>query len=659
MSTRKQLAVAASVLLFAALLGSPGARATTIIPFTDGALVDKAPIIVTGHVEGKLPNTTEWAITDWLVTVESVLKGTVHDGAIVIRTLGGEEPSGETLKIFGAPTFRSGETVLLFLRPDPDGNYRVFQFAQGAFHKIRNQNRFAAVQDLSEVHTARGGSGSRRARSVRDYPHFVAWVDDRANGTYRQRDYLYKPSKRQLQAIVDEFKLFNINGLNIRWFEFDSAESVTWKNNGGQVGLPSGGSAEFGRAMAVWNNEKKTPVRLVYGGTSNATGGLRTGDGQNTILFGDPNHEIDDVDCANGGTLALGGIRTLGQTRSFNGRNAYVASEGDIVVNNGVDCLFPLLRNPSKYVEHVFAHELGHTLGIAHSSENPNEPNATLRQALMYYLVYANETAGAKLNSDDIAALQALYKRGGRPAPPPPPGSCPANTLCLVNNRFEVTATWQNQFDGSSGVAGAIRSSDVAGYMYFTSPANYELIIKILDFGNVVKVFYGELTNLHFTITVRDKHTGSVKTYTNTPGDCGGLDENGFPSGAVIGQFAASRTGHHRGSQAGTCRPTAHTMCLLNDRFALQMNWRNQYDGSTGLGLPKKLTNLTGAFGFTSTANLELLIKTLDFGDHFLVIYGALSNLEYTLQVTDTVTGRSKSYSNPAGRYCGGLDPNF
>ena len=76
-------------------------------------------------------------------------------------------------------------------------------------------------------------------------------------------------------------------------------------------------------------------------------------------------------------------------------------------------------------------------------------------------------------------------------------------------------------------------------------------------------------------------------------------------------------------------------------------------------GLPRRLTELTGAFGFTSLDNLELLVKTLDFGDRLLVLYGALSNLEYHLRITDTVTGRVKTYSNPAFRYCGGLDENF
>ena len=51
-------------------------------------------------------------------------------------------------------------------------------------------------------------------------------------------------------------------------------------------------------------------------------------------------------------------------------------------------------------------------------------------------------------------------------------------------------------------------------------------------------------------------------------------------------------------------------------------------------------------------------MKTLDFGDHVLVLYGTLSNLAYTLRVTETTTGRVKTYVNAAGNYCGGLDSN-
>jgi hypothetical protein len=42
----------------------------------------------------------------------------------------------------------------------------------------------------------------------------------------------------------------------------------------------------------------------------------------------------------------------------------------------------------------------------------------------------------------------------------------------------------------------------------------------------------------------------------------------------------------------------------------------------------------------------------------FWVFYGALSNVEYTLKVTDTQTGAVKEYRNPSGRFASVADTN-
>ena len=40
----------------------------------------------------------------------------------------------------------------------------------------------------------------------------------------------------------------------------------------------------------------------------------------------------------------------------------------------------------------------------------------------------------------------------------------------------------------------------------------------------------------------------------------------------------------------------------------------------------------------------------------FWVFYGALSNVEYTMTVTDTETGEVKTYKNPSGRFASVAD---
>ncbi len=270
------------------------------------------------------------------------------------------------------------------------------------------------------------------------------------------------------------------------------------------------------------------------------------------------------------------------------------------------------------------------------------------------------------------------------PAPPATPGHCTpgVNTLCLASGRFQVQAAWENQYNSTSGQASAITRTDDAGFFTFTDPTNVELIVKILDFGANFKVFYGELTDLLFSMTVTDVVTGTVKTYKNTPGNCGAIDEVGFTkssrkrAGAAAGATISAATGEAGSAMpsaaagarlaplaaaapgaSGTCRPGSGTLCLMASRFALAIQWSNPGNGTSGTGGAVPLAgNLTGAFYFTDPADLELLVKVLDLGNRIAVFYGTLSDLEYTLTVTDTRSGQIKTYHNAAGNYCGGLD---
>jgi len=238
-----------------------------------------------------------------------------------------------------------------------------------------------------------------------------------------------------------------------------------------------------------------------------------------------------------------------------------------------------------------------------------------------------------------------------------PGGVCKPDklTLCLLDKRFRVQVSWTNQFNGAAGSGLAIPSTDSTGFFYFTDPTNYELIVKILPLNAGITVFYGELTDLQFVITVTDTASGTVKTFTNTPGDCGGFDNDAFPATAAA-PVAAGDQRLAIGKKAGTCAPSSNTLCLLDRRFAIKVNWMNQFDGSSGVGSGRSLSDESGFFTFTDPTVLELVMKVVDFGNRTAFFWGALSNLEYDISVTDTVGGTTKSYHNPAGTFCGGLD---
>lgn len=234
---------------------------------------------------------------------------------------------------------------------------------------------------------------------------------------------------------------------------------------------------------------------------------------------------------------------------------------------------------------------------------------------------------------------------------PPAPCKPGPDTLCLLGNRFRVKVTWQNQFNGTSGAGQPLKRSDVTGFFSFGDPSNVELLVKLLDFGDVVKVFWGQLTNLRYNLEVMDTRTGRVQSYTNTPGDCGGIDQD------FATLVAPPTTPASPARAAASCRSSATALCLL-DRYSVDVEWRNPGDGSQGQGRAGTLSKLTGTFAFADPTNVELMIKMLDFGDRTAVFWGALSDLDYVIRVTDTGTGVVKTYRSTAGKLCGGLDNN-
>jgi hypothetical protein len=62
----------------------------------------------------------------------------------------------------------------------------------------------------------------------------------------------------------------------------------------------------------------------------------------------------------------------------------------------------------------VVCHEVGHTIGLTHSSESYSEPNPILKQAIMYYMAHA-DGRGAALNSFDTNVCRQAHPPGNTP----------------------------------------------------------------------------------------------------------------------------------------------------------------------------------------------------------------------------------------------------
>jgi hypothetical protein len=98
------------------------------------------------------------------------------------------------------------------------------------------------------------------------------------------------------------------------------------------------------------------------------------------------------------------------------------------------------------------------------------------------------------------------------------------------------------------------------------------------------------------------------------------------------------------------CTQDTTTTCLNNGRFRV----RATYDtgSSNGNGGAVRLTSDTGYFWFFGNANVEMVVKILDacsFNNRFWVFAGGLTDVGVSLNITDTQTGTTKTYSNPRG----------
>jgi hypothetical protein len=261
------------------------------------------------------------------------------------------------------------------------------------------------------------------------------------------------------------------------------------------------------------------------------------------------------------------------------------------------------------------------------------------------------------------------------------PSTCVSNgtTLCLNNNRFQVQAIFSAPSLGiTNAPAQAVPLTGDTGYFWFFSANNVEIVLKAVDgrsFNNFFWVFYGALSDVEYTITVTDTSTGAVKPYHNTAGHLASVADTaafaGSSAGASVAEEGASaitaslaideivRAESARissllspeTSQACIAGPT--TLCLNNGRFQVQAIFSAPSLGITNAPAQAvPLTGDTGYFWFFSANNVEIVLKAVDgrsFNNFFWVFYGALSDVEYTITVTDTVTGAVKPYHNTAG----------
>jgi hypothetical protein len=390
---------------------SQAAQATTAVVPRDDEMVVESRAIVTGRVIGlstSVDANTELVYTYIRLEVNSVLKGSITTREIVLKELGGETRDRGT-QIFGMPRFEAGQDVLVYLNTWPDGALRVHQGFLGKFNINRDPSTgrvFVERQSEGNVVIIAGSGNNGTNRGELDaYTGMVNSLmeTNRKKMLSFERNYY---SDVPLLAQPTEFRSKESGGemtplwvlLNptspSRWFEPDSNQPVVFYVN--PTGAPSFLQAQddVQAAMDAWSNAGGS-IRVTYGGATSGCG-VQVADGVNTISFNNcDNYFAVSQSCS--GLLAVSGIVRYmpNQTKTIGSITYGKAVESNMSFNPYGLCNF---TNRCQ-IQEVLTHEMGHALGLGHSTDS----TATM-------LAYAHfDNRCASVMPDDILGINTIY----------------------------------------------------------------------------------------------------------------------------------------------------------------------------------------------------------------------------------------------------------
>jgi hypothetical protein len=405
----------AALLGLLALLSTP-ARATMMVRMSDEALTLGSSVVVSGTVSDiRSARGTTGAIHTYItIAIDEVLKGYVPAATITIREQGGQVGDDEQW-LWGNPSYELGESVIAFLDQDGDGFLRTSQMALGKFgiEYDAATGQAEAVRTFDNVSVLALGAAALQSHDPEDRRPAGA-LKSRLRDIVRsqpvplaRRPFATAPFALDGEddggAVVEGFKLFN----NVRWFEPDSGQPVRYYiDQAGDAKLGATASRNAVLAgLAAWTNVPTSSLVLESAGLAAATPNTFC-DGVTKIIFNDPFNQISDPNGC-GGVLAIGGYCAGSSYKTVNGVQFRKINEGDIIFNNGWgNCSFWNQTNVSE----VATHELGHTIGLSHSTD---------ASATMYSFAHF-DGRGASLRADDEAGATFIYPLAGGGANPTP-----------------------------------------------------------------------------------------------------------------------------------------------------------------------------------------------------------------------------------------------